>query len=68
MLPDKGAEVNFSKFGNEGLFLRAAKQGYTKVLQLLLERGADPNIKNKRGQTPLDVARSEENAEVVNYL
>ena len=31
-------------------------QGFSRVVLLLAEKGADLNIKNKRGQTPLTAA------------
>lgn len=34
----------------------AAIKGYGKIAALLLEKGADPNAKDKRGKTPLDYA------------
>src|SRR5262245_36270915 len=37
-------------------FLRAALSGDTKVMRLLLERGADPNISTLAGTTPLMAA------------
>jgi uncharacterized protein len=37
-------------------FLRAALSGDTKVMRLLLERGADPNIPTHAGTTPLMAA------------
>lgn len=34
----------------------AASRGATSVIQFLVEKGADPNIKDKKGKTPLDEA------------
>ena len=34
----------------------AAAEGYNRVIQLLADRGALLSVKNKRGQTPLQVA------------
>lgn len=36
----------------------AAKWGYKAIVEILLEYGADPTSKNRRGQTPLTVAHS----------
>jgi ankyrin repeat protein len=43
-----GADLN----GNTALF-GAVPKGFDAVIQLLVERGANVNVKNKRGQTPL---------------
>ena len=34
----------------------AARQGFNSVIQLLADRGADVNVKNKRDETPLKIA------------
>ncbi len=34
----------------------ACQAGHSPVVQLLLERGADPNVSNRRGETPLHAA------------
>jgi ankyrin len=36
----------------------AATMGYNRVITMLAEKGADLNVKNSRGQTPLKVSRS----------
>ncbi|APR97793.1 ankyrin repeat domain-containing protein [Wolbachia endosymbiont of Folsomia candida] len=35
----------------------AAKDGYQELVQLLLDKQANPNIKDKNGKTPLDIAQ-----------
>lgn len=45
----------------------AAEREIWKV-RVLVEKGADINIRNKRGQTPIMVAAMEKNTEIVNYL
>lgn len=46
--------------GNTALFLACAK-GHSNVATLLLENGADPNIKNRREVYPIHVAASQGN-------
>jgi len=42
--------------------------GHLEVVKLLLEHGADPNVKNRDGKTPLHNAASEGHLEVVKLL
>ena len=46
----------------------ACERGTSNTVKCLIEKGADVNSKNKRGQTPLDLARICENFEVIEYL
>lgn len=39
-------------------FIDAAIVGQLKLVKMLVERGADPNFKNRKGKTPCDVAAS----------
>lgn len=39
-------------------FTDAAIVGQLKLVKMLVERGADPNFKNRKGKTPCDVAAS----------
>jgi len=39
---------------------RAAFQGFHEVVQLLLERGSDPRIKDRQAELPFDVASNDE--------
>ena len=41
---------------------------YTKLIDVLIENGADVNTKDKEGTTPLDIARDMEQKEVVTLL
>jgi uncharacterized protein len=44
----------------------AARRGHAEVVRLLLSRGADPQIRDENGQTPLDLTRGYE--EVLDFL
>jgi uncharacterized protein len=46
-------DVSWVDMTGQTSFLRAALSGDTKVMRLLLERGADPNIPTLAGTTPL---------------
>jgi ankyrin repeat protein len=51
-----GGDVNHAdSVGNTALHQAAAK-GFTRVIELLVAKGAQVNVKNKRGQTPLALA------------
>ncbi len=56
LLLKHGVDVNAKRRsdGNTPLHL-AADIGNTKMVQALLERGADPTLRNARGQTPLEL-------------
>ena len=57
ILIDKGADVNYRM--DSGAFTalhRSAAAGSYEVTRLLLSHGAKPNITNRRGKTPLQLA------------
>jgi ankyrin repeat protein len=56
-----------SAFGATGLHW-AALRGHAPVAQLLLERGANPQARNKEGETALQVAERAKKQEVVQVL
>jgi ankyrin repeat protein len=57
VLLDAGADVNAAdETGNTALH-RAASSGFDPIVQLLADRGAKVDIKNKQGQTPLMMTR-----------
>lgn len=51
-LLDAGVEVN-ARHESEPLLLAAAQNGMTDAMQLLLKRGADANVADDEGMTPL---------------
>jgi ankyrin repeat protein len=58
LILQSGADVSASdKSGSTGLH-RAAQQSLNRVIRFLVEHGADVNVKNGKGQTPLTVALS----------
>jgi ankyrin repeat protein len=52
-------DVNHQSSRGETLLMRAASRGVPAVTALLLERGADPTLKNSRGKTAKDIAVKE---------
>lgn len=65
MLLEAKANVNFvDKVGTSALYI-AAQKGHVAACELLLEAGADPNIKNTAGSSPLAVAVFHCNAPIV---
>ena len=46
----------------------AARNGHLRCLKVLVDAGANMEIKNRQGKTPKHVAMMEQNFECVNYL
>lgn len=73
LLINHGADVNLTdKRGYSPLFL-AAKEGNERLVQLLLEKGANasyifPRCGRESGKTPLDAARNERHGKIVELL
>jgi len=57
-LLDAGANVNATSRNGTTALMMAAGYGYTDVVELLLARGADRTLKNAKGETALDLAKS----------
>ena len=68
-LLDRGFDVNYRtpSTGINGLML-AALNGHMTTSQILIERGADPNLTNVNGHTPLEIATLRGKREVRGYL
>lgn len=54
VLLNKGAEVNSPSYAGETPLMLTAKHDLAETMQLLLERGADPEAKNNTGRTAWD--------------
>jgi ankyrin repeat protein len=69
LLLDKGADINAQDLEKGATPLHhAASWGRTEVLSILIARGADLNLKNKAGQTPLRAAVTNEQKETAELL
>lgn len=62
-----GIDINAANNAGETALHATAYANYPKVAQLLLERGAAVNVKNRRGDTPTRVADSFQQAAMVFY-
>ena len=51
-----GGDVNHADSSGNTALHQAAAKGFTRVIELLVANGAQVNVKNKRGQTPLALA------------
>jgi ankyrin repeat protein len=70
VLLDSGASLeSVNRFGNTPLWVAVANsRGVGDVILLLRERGADPYVVNKHGQTPLGLARLIANYDVSQFF
>jgi len=50
------ADVN-TKFEDETMLMFSARMGFTEIVKLLLDAGADKSIKNNAGETALDIVK-----------
>jgi len=53
---DRWDDVNWANENNETALHKAVMNGSQEVIMLLVERGADPKIQDKFGQTPVNIA------------
>jgi len=66
---ENGVDVNSrDKFGDNAGLHWAARQGQAEMARLLIGNGADPDIRNREGETPLHWAASEGQKELVVIL
>lgn len=67
MLADHGADLNHTRFGETAL-MKASRRDHLAIAQSLIHRGADLHIKNRVGQTALDIALKEGGEEIARLL
>ncbi|TGK82985.1 ankyrin repeat domain-containing protein [Leptospira noumeaensis] len=66
----KNLKLNTNFFDDDGdaLIHIATKYNRTSILNLLLTAGADPNLKNKKGETPIRIALKQKNLSLAEIL
>lgn len=67
LLVKRGASLGLLKNGESALHA-AALFDHLSVIKLLLAAGADPQLRNQDGMTPLDLAHEASNTQIVDYL
>lgn len=69
LLVSNGANVNIQDDKGDGLLhLAIKKEFYIADIKKILETTIDINIRNKKGQTALDIAKEEGHTEIINLL
>ena len=67
-LIERGANVNAVNVHGVSALMIASARGNIPMLGLLLEAGADPNLKSKAGKTAIDIARENLNEDAVKSI
>lgn len=68
ILKKDGSLVNKRSVQSETPLMAAARYGSPQSLQLLLNAGADPHLRNKKGQTAKDIAKESKNKKALEIL
>lgn len=67
LLLDAGADINH--MDNDGTALHnATREGKYDSVKFLLEKGIDYNLKNQKGETALDIAKTKDNKRIISLL
>ena len=67
-LISRGASVNTVDCDGETALFKAAHEGAMQAVKILLNRGADPMLADKKGRAPVDMAESAGHAKIVMLL
>jgi ankyrin repeat protein len=68
MLHEHGATIDFPNNTGQTALHIASYHGHVAVVLLLLEYGADPNVRDKYGRTPSDFASEMGRGKIVELL
>ncbi|GAB4221794.1 MAG: glutaminase A [Francisella sp.] len=63
-----GADINQGDYDKRTALHLAAAEGHEEIVEYLLYKGANPNVKDRWGATPLDDAKSHNNLNIVKLL
>ena len=61
-------DVNAQDNDNTTALHQCSSYGYLEICTLLIEHGAILDLKNKNGQTPLEIAAEQKHSEIINLL
>lgn len=62
------ASVNAVNNDGDTALILAVKKNYKSSVQVLMKHGADPDLKNKAGESARSIAKSKENADITRLL
>ncbi|MFV0949278.1 ankyrin repeat domain-containing protein [Wolbachia endosymbiont of Nasonia giraulti] len=65
---ENGFDINANSFDGSNLLCLASGSGCAKVVELLIEKEANVNVRDNEGKTPLDYAISSGREEVIEIL
>uniref|UniRef100_A0A453M378 Uncharacterized protein n=1 Tax=Aegilops tauschii subsp. strangulata TaxID=200361 RepID=A0A453M378_AEGTS len=68
LLVKAGADLNFIDFDGGSYVMLAVKFGFPGIMKFLLDAGANPNIPDECGNTPIEVAASKGSRDMVEML
>ena len=68
LLNDLKVSINDQDVDGDTALHDACKFGHVNVIKLLVEGGSDASIKNKKGQTPKDVATEYDQPDAIAFL
>ena len=68
LLNDLKVSINDQDVDGDTALHDACKFGHVNVIKLLVEGGSDASIKNKKGQTPKDVATEYDQPDAITFL
>lgn len=61
-------KTDISNIWNRTALMEAAAGGYLNIVQYLLDKGANPSLKDREGKTALDLAQEKNYTKIVTLL